>query len=596
MLHNSVDQFESSSKLISSNPAVALIQLIDRKQYSPMNTVLVEHVLQQPVSINAKVYFLLLEALSKVEGNTLVRSMDVWSKLLGISGKSIDKAQRELEQLGVIKVTRAVCNGRHQKNEITLIVREDVYKKLQRSEKNKTLQVLNQEPQTDIERKKSLDAQKLFFKLNLKLLLTLLSDKTLSSLEKLFWVHLYKGCYCAYQDNLGEGKFSIYTEQKHLREALNVSRASVSRTLKSLAEKGYLTTNNFSVRDEKDQSNRNDKYLQFCEVTFPGKKLSVLMLQVDRHNLAPMSESQKILYLDGRPAERTNEAPVSELTNHVSDFQNINNKKYITKNISKNFSEAQDIPVVDNSSLGSASESFVEETRDEEVEVDWKEVDTTVNTLQKDINTLQAASFGPYEAKKQAVNRLSMSERKCLHNALSAIQAMVENKKAPGITKKDAVKAVAQRLNSAQQFVLLESLQPSSKQVLFKQTRKVAPIQLPIGKSIDAKPFKPLSVHDISKDKGLVNKAKYWSPKIKGKGYAALLTTAEKTLQIVFYASRFQATSHHVDCPTSFAVYLACKKMREGSWEMPYGLMLAKENHWLAYKTNQGEISNREGV
>ena len=524
--------------------------------------------------------------------------MDVWSKLLGISGKSIDKAQRELEGLGVIKVTRAVCNGRHQKNEITLIVREDVYKKLQRSEKNKTLQVLNQEPQTDIERKKSLDAQKLFFKLNLKLLLTLLSDKTLSSLEKLFWVHLYKGCYCAYQDNLGEGKFSIYTEQKHLREALNVSRASVSRTLKSLADKEYLTTNNFSVRDEKDASNRNDKYLQYCEVTFPGKKLSLLMLQADRHNLPPMSESTRILYLDGRPAERTNEAPVSELTNHVSESQNIYNKQYITKNISKNFSEAQDTPVVDNSSLGAASESFVEETRDEEVEVevDWNEVDTTVNTLQKDINTLQAASFGPYEAKKQAVNRLSMSERKRLHNALSAIQAMVENEKAPGIAKKDAVKAVAQKLNSAQQFVLLESLQPSSKQVLFKQTCKVVPIQLPIGKSIDAKPFAPLSVCDISDDKALMNKAKYWAPKIKGKGYAASLTAEEKTLQIVFYASRFQATSHHVDCPASFAVYLACKNMREGSWEMPYGLMQAKEKQWEAYKASNGEISNREGV
>ena len=583
--------------------SINFIELIDTKSYITLPSCLLDMLFSMSISEIGKIYYMLADCLIAVQfyktKNWSVQKAGVeWSDYLKQKKDYLYTVQAELEKEGLFDIKRGFSNNKNIINTITTTLPETLFKQLIQDESSNHQHAIVKDKKINSDKRRSqLNKNKLFIKLNLKLFLTLLADETLSTFEKLLWVYAYQRSYIAYQDNLGEGTRRFLATYKELQQTFGnmPSKSKVSRAIKKLIACGYLNAQQIYMRCEQQDFNRRDKSVWEFEALFPQAKMDVVLIQPNRAYVqeditlsfassrsdsctptvecAP--ERDVVAYRSHAVAQRSHSVAPTPALNNKHNIKPFNNKNFNPQPVEKSLEE----------------ETILEQAVPEKVilkTTDPKQSASIINGYLNKIDKYQQLGFTEFEAKKQAVKSLSMDEKILLFE--KAKQVHVDFLSFAAGDKQQQLAWIKKRPHG-EQVLLQELLQPPEQKVLFAGFDNPEPVHA-IQKTDDAQyPAQPPPKGYLSGPSW--EKINAWVDTMDAKGerrgYAGGISVGLLKTEIAFFVQNFKP-KHPMPDPTNFAIYLACKKVREGLWEAPYGLAHHREQQNYLEKVARGEV------
>ena len=583
--------------------SIDFIELIDTKSYIALPSCLLDALFSMSISEIGKLYYMLADCLtavqfSKTKSWSVQKAGVEWSDYLKQKKDYLYTVQAELEKEGLFEIKRGFSNNKNIINTISTTLPETLFKQLMQDKASNHLHaIVNDKKINSDERRSQLNKNKLFIKLNLKLFLTLLADETLSTFEKLLWAYAYQRSYIAYQDNLGEGTRRFLATYKELQQTFGnmPSKSKVSRAIKKLITCGYLSAQQIYMRCEQQDFNRRDKSVWEFEALFPQAKMDVVLNQPNRayvqeditlsfassrsDSSTPTAEYAQerddVAYRSHAVAQRSHSvAPTPALNNkhNIKPFNNINfNLQPVEKSLEEEMISEQVVP-----------ENVILKTTDP------KQSASIINGYLDKIDKYQQSGFTVFEAKKQAVKSLSPDDKLLLFEKAKQVHAEFLS-----ITPDDKQQQLAwiKKRPHGEQVLLQELLQLPEQKVLFAGFDNPEPVHA-IQKTDDAQ-YQAQSPPKGDLSGASWEKINAWVDTMDAKGerrgYAGGISVGLLKTEIAFFVQNFKP-KHAMPDPTNFAIYLACKKVREGLWEAPYGLAYYREQQNHLEKVARGEV------
>ena len=342
---------------------IDMIYLHDRKSYLSIPSSVINYLLffSKNISFLEKLYYFLADLYAKLnESMNSLRETEKsalqWANLLGCSEGYIFKMQKNLEDAGYFNIIREIDqDNQNEKNIIIPTLPEDVFQELDQEPNRKGAEhlVAKQEPHQGYKRS-HLDNSKMFISFNLQMIKLLLTDPSLSSFQKLFWLHAFCRSHISHIDLNGEGTRNFITNYQELALLFNCSEKNISNAINVLEKNGYLAKKQFYIKKEGSIGRRKKKSCWELSALFPKEQMEVLLKQSDRQNLAPLTIDDLRSYgLDTKIQHQPNSSashnssPILGASSYSSEY---NNKYNIlnTKNIVTEISDTTNIKSIQN--------------------------------------------------------------------------------------------------------------------------------------------------------------------------------------------------------------------------------------------------------
>lgn len=299
----------------------------ENKPYTPITTCVLQHILTTTHLCDLeKLYYMLADSLSlinysKGKQRSITLSARQWAEKLNCSIAEIFAMQQSLEQKGYFEIYRSKSkDGKNKKNTITPTLPDSVFNSLANTPNRFNIGAYS----TDIslysnftsaaylpnleDKIAYLDRTKMFIKLNYDLLLLITSSNYLTKYAKVLWLDFYaigyryylkhrdcdnnttnnKQYYAKNTEELNEmlmytsdniktddyvnyvappNSYSLTITYKELQDKYSCSKSVISKTLKELETKGFITRKRFFVKNDDEDSNLHDKSVWRITVT-----------------------------------------------------------------------------------------------------------------------------------------------------------------------------------------------------------------------------------------------------------------------------------------------------------------------------------------
>jgi DNA-binding MarR family transcriptional regulator len=301
----------------------------ENKPYTPITTCVLQHILTTTHLCDfEKLFYTIADSLSlinysKGKKRSITLSAKQWAEKLDCSVAEIFAMQQSLEQKGYFEIYRSKSkDGKNKKNTITPTLPDSVFNSLANTPNRFNIGTYS----TDIslysnftsaaylpnleDKIAYLDRTKMFIKLNYDLLLLITSSNYLTKYAKVLWLDFYSIGYRYYlkhrdcdnnttnnkqyyaknteelheilmytSDNIKTddyvnyvappNSYSVTTTYKELQDKYSCSKQAISKTLKELETKGFITRKRFFVKNDDEDSNLHDKSVWRITVTLP---------------------------------------------------------------------------------------------------------------------------------------------------------------------------------------------------------------------------------------------------------------------------------------------------------------------------------------
>lgn len=344
-----------------------LIYCENRKPYIILTNSLFCHIINT-ASLNnlEKLYYLLTDLYAhlgkKIEGlREAEKSGREWAKLLGCSEEWVFQMQKKLETSGYFHIIRKKDeDNQNEKNIIIPTIPDEIFTKLSK-EPNRIGQehLVFTEDNHEGNKRSFLDNTKLFIKINLQMFKLLLSDPSLSSLQKLIWLYCFTRSYISYADSYGNGTRNFITTYQELAAVFSCKENTISTAINNLSLLGYINKKQFRIQNPGKTSRRKKKSCWEIAALFPQDKMKILLQQPDRQNLAPLTLDDLRLYNLYTPDHQKNiehnevsnsiyyhdRSAISHETQQFNNKNNILNIKNIVTETTNNSSSSKDTKV-----------------------------------------------------------------------------------------------------------------------------------------------------------------------------------------------------------------------------------------------------------
>ncbi|MFP3034052.1 MAG: hypothetical protein ACEY3C_00525, partial [Candidatus Tisiphia sp.] len=271
-------------------------------------------------------FYILVNSLSLINHNkgkqrSITLSAKQWAEKLDCSVAEIFAMQQSLEQKGYFEIYRSKTkDGKNKKNTITPTLPDSVFNSLANTPNRFNIGTYSTDTSLysnftstaylpNLENKIAyLDRTKMFIKLNYDLLLLITSSNYLTKLAKVLWLDFYSIGYRYYlkhrdcdnnttnnkqyyaknteelhemlmytSDNIKTddyvnyvappNSYSLTTTYKELQDKYSCSKSVISKTLKELETKGFITRKRFFVKNDDEDDNLHDQSVWRITVT-----------------------------------------------------------------------------------------------------------------------------------------------------------------------------------------------------------------------------------------------------------------------------------------------------------------------------------------
>ncbi|MFU7501509.1 MAG: hypothetical protein ACJBCI_07715, partial [Candidatus Tisiphia sp.] len=303
---------------------------------------------------------------NKGKQRCITLSAKQWAEKLDCSVAEIFAIQQILEQKGYFEIYRSKTkDGKNKKNTITPTLPDSIFNSLVKTPNRFNIGTYSTDTSLysnctsaaylpNLENKRAyLDRTKMFIKLNYDLLLLITSSNYLTKLAKVLWLDFYSIGYRYYlkhrdcdnnttkpnqyhaknteelskmlmytSDNIKTddyvnyvaplNSYSLTTTYKELQDKYSCSKSVISKTLKELETKGFITRQRFFVKNDDEDDNLHDKSVWRITVTLPN--------MIQQHLQNEVKDRAK-------PASRS---VVSNSDPYISNSSQYNNKYFIS--------------------------------------------------------------------------------------------------------------------------------------------------------------------------------------------------------------------------------------------------------------------------
>lgn len=390
----------------------------ENKPYTPITTCVLQHILTTTHLCDLeKLYYMLADSLSIINHNkgkkrSVTISAIKWAEKLNCSVSEIFSMQKSLEQKGYFKIDRIKDkDGKNKKNTITPTLPDSVFNSLANTPNRFNIGTYSTDTSLypnftsdaylpNIEGKIAyLDRTKMFIKLNYDLLLLITSSNYLTKYAKVLWLDFYSIGYRYYlkhrdcdnnttnnkqyyaknteelhemlmftSDNIKTddyvnyvappNSYSLTTTYKELQDKYSYSKYTISKTLKELETKGFITKKRFFVKSDDEDSNRHDKSVWRITVTLPDMIQQHLQNEV-KDRAKPASGS---VVANSDPYVANSSQYINKyFKSNIKDLDNIDSEKSF-------FAKTNDFLPETSSELSEFYKNSLEEERVEKIE------------------------------------------------------------------------------------------------------------------------------------------------------------------------------------------------------------------------------------
>jgi hypothetical protein len=276
--------FKLSSLTNSSNPHENIFELLADKPYLPLCTPIIIHILKtKNLSEAEKLHYLTYYALFSIETKYafIKQSGRALSNILECSEQWIFDIQKSLEQKNYLIITRSKdSQAHHNINQIIPTLPEDCFLDLLEKTENKSSQTpIPNHPEfktklgSSADRIRILENQKLFIAINFNLLQFIFSHEKLTSFDKLLWIYSYLKDYTVYRSNLNAQSDwpdkDLLLSVTRLAKLLNKNETSIRRSLHKLETFELITKKLLKVHNQDEYSNRKKQPLFRIKIHLP---------------------------------------------------------------------------------------------------------------------------------------------------------------------------------------------------------------------------------------------------------------------------------------------------------------------------------------
>jgi len=260
-----------------------MLALIETRGYSAMASCVIMHIITNiELKESERLYYVLADLYANYNrAKRSSRSATIpgvsWAQRLGLREEYVFVLQKSLEEKGYFSIQRNKCDNQNEINVISPTIPDDVYEIL-KQEPSK--QNINTSTSKDCQRS-YLDDTKMFIKFNNKQIESIMSNKSLSPLQKIIWLFLYIRSNLSYQKS---GEWSAPLTQNELVQIFKCNQSTASKALNKLEELGFIAKSQYKTHAN-NLSNRRKKSIWFIEALFPYEDIQNLLKQKARANI-----------------------------------------------------------------------------------------------------------------------------------------------------------------------------------------------------------------------------------------------------------------------------------------------------------------------
>jgi len=601
------------------NPACSdadMLYLNDRKAYVPIATCVLEHVLfTKSLSDTGKLFYLLADMKAHIhqakggEKREAISPGEEWSRLLNRNNKRSYPLQKELESAGYFLIERTKTEQQDDVNRIIPTLPASTYLELSKAP-NQNGCVSPPKKMPSENRRSALDRSKLFTKINIEMYKQLLLNPHLTSGQKVIWLYLFARSYRSFIDGEGQGNRKFLTTFDQIKVLFNCAKSTPSKATGKLEEHGFLSLKTIHPKQKRGSSRKQKKSFLELEALFPKTEMELLKKQRDRANVVSINSYDEEYFspIAQDPSDFVDKTTsVSKTHPSVSKTHPFNNKDIITK-ITLNLQEQSAIlPESEDADAKVFSESTTEKTLLPIPTSSEAREALTKMPIEKDFETLVKAGLDENLAKTQSATRLEEHERAQLAPiALALHSEFCKNRKMPKAEKLARPKKTQKCDFSIFELMLIKEILMPKLRVLLsendlsryssKSTPKQPEITMRVGSRshtlLPSKDLQPFMGLDSLEPEALVGpeKAKqilYWLHAMRDreeiKGEARTCPIPELATQVAFHAKHWKPGRPMPD-PEGFAIFVACQKIRAGTWAVPFEMGKAREAIWSKEK------------
>lgn len=260
-----------------------MLALIETRGYSAIASCVIMHIITNiELKESERLYYVLADLYAnynRAKNNS--RSITIpgvmWAQHLGLREEYVFVLQKSLEEKGYFSIQRNKFDNQNEINVITPTIPDDVYEVL-KQEPSK--QNINTSTSKDCKRS-YLDDTKMFIKFNNKQIESIVSNKSLSPLQKIIWIFLYIRSNLSYQKS---GEWNAPLTQNELMQIFKCNQSTASKALNKLEELGFIAKTQYKTHANA-LSNRRKKSIWFIEALFPYEYMHNLLKQKARANI-----------------------------------------------------------------------------------------------------------------------------------------------------------------------------------------------------------------------------------------------------------------------------------------------------------------------
>jgi hypothetical protein len=608
--NNSISRQKQKLDIAKKQDNTGIFAMLRTKAYIPVASCVIEHVIYNTqLPETARLLYVLVDAhahlIWQTTGKRMVeKSGKMWGQLLGEKRDAyVYQLQQKLEAAGYLHITRKKINAQNEINQLTPQLPDVVFNQLMKTAKTRQPHAVVEGQVTNNsyeEQRILLDQCKLFTPVHLPTVKYLLNNQSLSPLQKLIWIHCFlRASWQQQACAVSSGKF--YTTLKELAQAFSCHTSSISRALENLQQQQLLTVQQVYCKTEMANSNRRDKSMWEIELICPPLLEKQLQAANNRQQRVQSTRPTATITTTEVKAASSNYAQlattvtpqlksIAQRSYASADTSVINIKDLITK--IKNFRElAIQSP--------STSKKVFFTQNQEKVELLQLASTTEVTQCIEQYQYLIDQGISAFQAKQWCAKKLSDETRIVLtKQAYNLYQADISMRKQQADPTKQQYaytpfeQALLQEICLPAYRVLIDEqslqqlMEPLPKQcnqqyALHNYTQGAVTATTSPSQEKEAG-MQSVEAWDRVGD-SIIKKIKYWVHRLRKenniRGTARMYSDGELISQIAFHTKHWQPK---IICynRSNFAIYIACKRLREGTWVQPYGIPLARELAW----------------
>ncbi len=602
----------------ATNPAcssVDMLYLNDRKAYVPIATCALEHVLStKSLSNTAKLFYLLADMQGHIhqakggEKREAVNSGEEWGRLLNRNNKRSYPLQKELESAGYFLIERTKTEQQDDVNRIIPTLPASTYLELSKAP-NQNGCVSPPKKMPSENRRSALDRSKLFTKINIEMYKQLLLNPHLTSGQKVIWLYFFARSYRSFIDGEGQGNRKFLTTFDQIKALFNCAKSTPSKATGKLEEHGFLSLKTIHPKQKRGSSRKQKKSFLELEALFPKTEMELLKKQRDRANVVSINSYDEEYFspIAQDPSSIVGKTTsVSKTHPSVSKTHPFNNKDLITK-ITLNLREqSATSPQTEDADAKVFSENTTEKPLLPIPTPSQAREALAKIPIQQDFEALVQAGLDENLAKTQSAKRLEEHERAQLAPiALALHSEFCKNRKMPKAEKKAKPKKMPKCDFSIFELVLIKEILMPKLRVLLSEND----LSQYSSRFTPKQPEIPMRSRDRSNqiaDKALepymglggldpgtlvgtqrARQIHYWLHTMRDRdeirGEAGNCPLSDLATQVAFHAKIWKPDRPMPD-PTGFAIFVACQKIRDGTWAVPFELGKAREAMWAKQK------------